>query len=204
MKTLLKVQTGLFGAQSQSTQLADRFIAQWLRQNPTGRVVTRDLAGEFVPHLTAERVVAFGSKPESRTSEQQAVLDYSDALIAELNAADVIVFAVPMYNFSVPSTLRAYFDHVARAGVTFRYTANGPQGLIQGKQTYVFIARGGFYSEANDTQTAYLKQFLSFIGLTGAQFVYAEGLAINEETREQSLNTARHEIAKLGEAALAA
>jgi FMN-dependent NADH-azoreductase len=204
MKTLLKVQTGLFGEQSQSTQLADRFIAQWLRQNPTGRVVTRDVAANPVPHLTAERVLAFGSKADSRTAEQQAVLDYSDALIAELNEADVIVFAVPMYNFSVPSTLRAYFDHVARAGVTFRYTATGPQGLIQAKQVYVFIARGGFYSEANDTQTAYLKQFLGFIGLTDAQFVYAEGLAIDAATREKSLNTARHTIAKLGEEALAA
>jgi FMN-dependent NADH-azoreductase len=204
MKTLLKVQTGLFGEQSQSTQLADRFIAHWLRQNPAGRVVTRDVAANLVPHLTAERVLAFGSKPESRTDEQQAVLDYSDALIAELNEADVIVFAVPMYNFSVPSTLRAYFDHVARAGVTFRYTATGPQGLIQGKQVYVFIARGGFYSEANDTQTAYLKQFLGFIGLTDAQFIYAEGLAIDAATREKSLNTARHTIAKLGEEALAA
>jgi FMN-dependent NADH-azoreductase len=197
MKTLLKVQTGLFGEQSQSTQLADRFIAQWLRQNPNGRVVTRDVAAEPVPHLTAERVLAFGSKPEARTAEQQAVLDYSDALIAELNEADAIVFAVPMYNFSVPSTLRAYFDHIARAGVTFRYTATGPEGLIRGKQAYVFIARGGFYSEANDTQTAYLKQFLSFVGIDNVQFVYAEGLAINEETREKSLNTARHEIAKL-------
>jgi len=197
MKTLLKVQTSLFGAGSQSSQLGDRFVASWLAKNPGGRVVTRDLAANPVPHLTAERFAAFASKPTERTTEQQAALNYSDELIAELKDADTIVFAVPMYNFSVPSTLRAYFDHIARSGVTFRYTATGPQGLLQGKQVYVFATRGGFYPEAIDTQTPYLRQFLGFIGLTDVQFIYAEGLAINEETREKSLNAARHTIAKL-------
>jgi FMN-dependent NADH-azoreductase len=102
-----------------------------------------------------------------------------------------------MYNFSVPSTLRAYFDHIARAGVTFRYTAEGPQGLLQGKQAYVFITRGSIFSPTNDTQTPYLRQFLGFIGITDVQVVHAEGLAISEESREKSLNTARHVIAKL-------
>ena len=165
MKTLLKVQASLFGAASQSSQLADRFVANWLVKNPSGRVVTRDLGTNPVPHLTAERFAAFGSKAADRTIEQQAVLNYSDELIAELKAADTIVLAVPMYNFSVPSTLRAYFDHVARAGVTFRYTATGPVGLLQGKQAYVFVTRGGFYPEAIDTQTPYLRQFLGFVGI---------------------------------------
>jgi FMN-dependent NADH-azoreductase len=127
----------------------------------------------------------------------------SDELIAELKSADTLVLAVPLYNFSVPSTLRAYFDHVARAGVTFRYTASGPQGLLQGKHAYVFVTRGGFYTEANDTVTPYLRQFLGFIGITDVQFVYAEGLAISEESREKSLHTARHAIANL-DVALAA
>jgi len=204
MKTLLKVQASLFGANSQSSQLADRFINAWLGKNPGGRVITRDLSAENVPHLTAERFQALVSKPEERTSAQQSVLNYSDELIAELNDADAIVLAVPTYNFSVPSTLRAYFDHIARAGVTFRYTANGPEGLINGKQAYVFITRGGFLPAASDTQTAYLQQFLGFIGITDVQFVHAEGLAINEETREKSLNTARHTIAKWAPEALAA
>ena len=197
MKTLLKVQASLFGPNSQSSQLADSFIANWLVKNPGGQVVTRDLSANPVPHLTAERFAAFASKAEDRTTDQQAVLNYSDELIAELKSADTIVLAVPMYNFSVPSTLRAYFDHVARSGVTFRYTATGPQGLLQGKQAYVFVTRGGFYPEASDTQTPYLRQFLGFIGVTDAQFIYAEGLAINEETREKSLNIARQAIAQL-------
>jgi len=204
MKTLLKVQASLFGADSQSSRLADRFIAAWLARNPSGRVITRDVSAQQVPHLTAERFQAFGSQAENRTPEQQAVIDYSDGLIAELKRADTIVLAVPTYNFSVPSTLRAYFDHVARAGVTFRYTADGPQGLLNGKQAYVFITRGGFLPAANDTQTAYLKQFLGFIGIADVQFIHAEGLAIDEPTREKSLNIARHTIAKLAPETLAA
>lgn len=197
MNTLLKITASLAGANGQSSQLADRFAANWLATNPKGRVVTRDLSADAIPHLTAERFQALLAKPEDRTPEQRGVAEYSDALIEELKSADVIVLAVPMYNFSVPSTLRAYFDHVARAGVTFRYTAAGPQGLIQGKQAYVFITRGGYYPEAADTQTPYLRQFLGFIGLTDVQFVYAEGLGISAEAREKSLMAARHTIAKL-------
>lgn len=204
MNTLLKITASLAGANGQSAQLADRFAANWLAQNPHGRVVTRDLSADAIPHLTAERFQALLAKPDERTAEQRAVAEYSDTLVEELKGADVIVFAVPMYNFSVPSTLRAYFDHIARAGVTFRYTAAGAQGLIQGKQTYVFITRGGYYAEAADTQTPYLRQFLGFVGLTDVQFVYAEGLAISDEAREKSLTAARHAIAKLTPAALAA
>lgn len=194
MKTLLKIQAGLFGANGNSSQLADQFASNWLAQNPGGRIVTRDLAAEQVPHLTAERFQSLLAKPEERTAEQKAVTDYSDELIAELRAADVIVLAVPMYNFSVPSTLRAYFDHIARAGITFRYTATGSEGLIRGKKAYVFITRGGFYPEGVDTQTPYLRQFLGFIGITEVQFVHAEGLAISAESREKSLKTARNTI----------
>ncbi|HTE41659.1 MAG TPA: NAD(P)H-dependent oxidoreductase [Steroidobacteraceae bacterium] len=204
MKTLLKVQSSLHGETAQSAQLADRYVAQWLALNPGGRVVTRDVSKDPVPHLTSERFAAFASKAEARTAEQQAVLNYSDALIAEVKNADDVVFAVPMYNFGVPSTLRAYFDHIARSGVTFKYTATGPQGLLTGKQTTVFITRGGFYPEINDTQTAYLKQFLGFIGLANVQFVYAEGLSIDAATREKGIRTAQHTIAKLYGEALAA
>ena len=125
------------------------------------------------------------------------MVDYSDALIEELRSADTIVFAVPMYNFSVPSTLRAYFDHIARAGVTFRYTATGPEGLIKGKKAYVFITRGGIMSADADTQTPYLKQFLGFIGITDVEFFHAEGLAYGDEVREKSLGSARQAIANL-------
>ena len=197
MKTLLKIQASLFGSQGQSSQLADRFVESWLAKNPGGRVITRDVSGDAIPHLTAERFQSFSSKAEDRTREQQAAVELSDALIDELRSADAIVFAVPMYNFSVPSTLRAYFDHVARAGVTFRYNATGPEGLIKGKQAYVFITRAGIYSAETDTQTPYLKQFLGFIGITDVEFVYAEGLAYGDEVREKSLSAAREAIGNL-------
>ncbi|MBL8268216.1 FMN-dependent NADH-azoreductase [Steroidobacter sp.] len=197
MSTLLQINASLAGANGESSRLAQRFVADWQAQHPEGRVITRYLASEPVPHLTAERFQAFLSKPETRTAEQRAVSDYSDALIEEIKSADTIVFAVPMYNFSVPSTLRAYFDHIARNGVTFRYTATGPEGLLKGKQAYVFITRGGFYADAADTQTPYLRQFLGFIGITDVKFVFAEGLGMGDDTRTKSLTAAHSAIEEL-------
>lgn len=197
MSTLLQINASLAGSHGQSSQLADRFVADWIAKHPGGHVVKRDLAADPVPHLTAERFQAFFAQPEARSAEQRAVAEYSDALIEELKSADTVVFAVPMYNFSVPSTLRAYFDHIARAGVTFRYTANGPEGLLKGKKAYVFITRGGIYSNGVETQTPYLKQFLGFIGITDVQFVYAEGLSMGDDVRQQSLNAAHHAIHEL-------
>jgi len=204
MKTLLKIQTSIYGAQGHSSQLADRFVQQWLANNSDGRVITRDLYAPAVPHLTAESFKAFATSPAERTPQQQSAVDYSDGLIAELQSADVIVLAVPMYNFSVPSTVRAYFDHIGRAGVTFHYTANGPEGLIKGKKAYVFLTRGGVYSGPTDTQTPYLQQFLGFIGITDVEFIYAQGLSMGQEVREKSLVSARHTIAKLLEPLTAA
>jgi FMN-dependent NADH-azoreductase len=197
MSTLLQINASLAGANGQSSRLAQRFVADWQANHPDGRVITRDLASEPVPHLTAERFQAFLSQPDARTDEQRAVSEYSDALIEEIKNADTIVFAVPMYNFSVPSTLRAYFDHIARAGVTFRYTATGPEGLLKGKKAYVFITRGGFYADAADTQTPYLKQFLGFIGITDVSFIFAEGLSLGDESREKSLSKAHDAIGEL-------
>jgi len=197
MSTLLQINASLAGSHGVSSQLADRFVSDWAAQHPAGHVLKRDLATDPVPHLTAERFQAFLSKPEARTVEQQAVSEYSEALVDELKVADTIVFAVPMYNFSVPSTLRSYFDHIARAGITFRYTANGPEGLLKGKKAYVFITRGGVYSGGVDTQTPYLKQFLGFLGITDVQFVYAEGLSMGDENRQKSLSAAHDAIGEL-------
>ena len=203
MSTLLYVQSSLYGAQGASSQLAERFVAEWLSSNPGGRVIRRDLAADPAPHLTAERFQAFNTSPEARTPEQHAVVAYSDALIDELRSADTVVFGVPMYNFSVPSTLRSYFDHIARAGVTFRYTSAGPEGLLAGRRAYVFVTRGGVYSDAADTQVPYLRQFLRFIGIA-PEFVFAEGLGLGEESRKKSLAEARAQIADLTAVALAA
>ena len=205
MKTLLQIRSSIFSNDGQSSRLAERFVARWRASNPGGKVIVRDLAKEPVPHLDAARFGAFLAKPEERTPAQQAVVDYSDALIGELKRADVVVLGLPMYNFGVPSTLKAYFDHVARVGETFKYTEKGPVGLLTGKKVYVFAARGGMYAGTpNDTQTPFIRTFLSFIGMSDIEFVYAEGLAISEASKQQSLARAEAAIDALAEPELAA
>src|SRR5262245_47591807 len=131
MKTILQINASIQSANGESSKLADELVAQL---NPQSLIV-RDLAREPVPHLDAERFGAFIAK--ERSEEQEQVVRYSDSLIDELKRADAIVLALPMYNFGVPSQLKAWFDHVARAGVTFRYTEKGPVGLLTGKKAYV-------------------------------------------------------------------
>src|SRR5258706_14170868 len=111
--TLLQINASIFSNQGQSARLADEFVAGWRAGNPRARVVVRNLAEDTVPHLDAERFGAFLAKPGERSVEQQTVVDYSDGLIDELKRADVIVLGLPMYNFGVPSTLKAYIDHIA-------------------------------------------------------------------------------------------
>ena len=189
---ILLVKSSLFAGSGQSSRLADEFVARQRALDPAARVVVRDLAVTPVPHLTAERFQAFLAKPESRTAEQQAIVAYSDMLIEELRAADAIVVGLPMYNFGVPSTLKAYFDHVARAGETFRYTEKGAVGLLTGKRAIVFATRGGLYEGTPlDTQTGYVRTFLAFLGIQDVKFVYAEGLAKGDAKRELSLAEAR-------------
>jgi FMN-dependent NADH-azoreductase len=190
MKTL-QINSSIFGAGGQSTQLAERFVA-----GLGGEVVVRDLAKDAIPHLDAQRFGAFLAKPEARTPAQQAVIDYSDRLISELRDADRIVIALPMYNFGVPSTLRAYFDHVARAGMTFKYTEKGPVGLLTGKKAYVLVTRGGLYGDKH-AHAEYVRDFLAFVGITDVTFVYAEGLAMGDLPRETGLASARSHIQKL-------
>jgi len=205
MKTLLQIRSSIFSNGGQSSRLAERFVARWRASNPGGEVIVRDLAKEPVPHLDAARFGAFLAKPEERTPAQQAVVDYSDALIGELKRADVVVLGLPMYNFGVPSTLKAYFDHVARVGETFKYTEKGPVGLLTGKKVYVFAARGGMYAGTpNDTQTPFIRTFLSFLGMSDIEFVYAEGLAISEASKQHSLARAEAVIDALVEPELAA
>ena len=162
MTTLLQINSSMFSAGGQSSRLADQFVTAWRASNPGAEVIVRDVDRDAVPHLDAERFGAFLAKPEDRTAAQQAVVDYSDTLIDELKRADVIVLGLPMYNFGVPSMLKAYFDHIARAGVTFRYTEKGPVGLLTGKKAYVFATRGGLYAGTpRDTQTTYVRDFLA-------------------------------------------
>ncbi|HJU70212.1 MAG TPA: NAD(P)H-dependent oxidoreductase [Paucimonas sp.] len=198
MSTLLQINASLFSNNGQSSRLSEQFVGVWRGANPQGNVLVRDLAATPVPHLDAQRFGAFLAKPEERSAQQQAVVDFSDQLIEELRQADVIALGLPMYNFGVPSTLKAYFDHVARADVTFKYTETGPVGLLNGKKAYVFAARGGVYAgTALDTQTGYVRDFLRFIGISDVEFVYAEGLNMGEEKKRSALEAASASIGQL-------
>jgi FMN-dependent NADH-azoreductase len=198
MKTILQLNASILSDNGQSSRLANEFVAALRKEEPAAKLIVRDLARDPVPHLDAERFGAFVAKPETRTLKQDALVAYSDGLIGELKQADLIVLGLPMYNFGVPSTLKAYFDHVARAGATFNYTATGPVGLLTGKKIYVFAARGGLYAGTpRDTQTAYVRDFFAFLGITDIEFVYAEGLAISEASRNAALSKARAKIERL-------
>jgi FMN-dependent NADH-azoreductase len=199
MTTLLQINASINTGNGQSSRLAEQFVTAFRDSHPGAKVVKRDVAAnEPVPHLNAERFAAFIAKPEERSDAQHGVVAYSDALINELKEADVIVLGLPMYNFGVPSQLKAYFDHIARAGVTFKYTDKGPVGLVTGKKAYVFAARGGLYAGSPlDTQTSYVRDFLRFIGIGDVEFVYAEGLNVSPEHKEAGLAKAAAEIARL-------
>jgi len=198
MKTLLQINTSLYSNEGQSSALAARFVEKWQQANPAGRVIIRDLAANPVPHLTAERFDAFRTAPGERTAAQAAFVAESDALIDELRSADVVAIGLPMYNFGIPSTLKAWIDHVARAGVTFSYTDAGPVGLLADRKVLLFAARGGKYKDTpRDTQTAFIRNFLNFIGIRDIEFVYAEGLSMGDDIRQQALEVAGENIARI-------
>ncbi len=196
MTHVLQINSSIFSDGGQSTALADDFVARLQAGDPAVRVTRRDLAAEPLPHLDAERFGAFVTAPAERSERQAALATESDALIDELQAADILVLGAPMYNFNVPSPLKAWFDHVARAGRTFRYTDSGPEGLLQVRHAVVLGAHGGIHGE-HDRATPYVRQFLGFLGIDDVRFVTAEGLAVGEDAREQALAEARSALADL-------
>lgn len=208
MSRLLLVTSSLFGAESKSRQIALEFVSAWKHKHPGTAVVERDLVADPIPHLEGPAFAARLVAAESQTEAHRAHLKRSDQEIAELEQADVIVIAAPMYNFSIPSTLKAWIDHVVRAGRTFRYTATGPEGLLKNKKVFVVTARGGIYSEgamkALDFHEPYLRTILGFIGLKDVTFIYAEGLAVSPDAAEKGIARAKDSIGKLVPAASAA
>ena len=198
MKTLLQLNTSLFAAGGQSSQLADKFVATWKANNDGANVIVRDLASNPLPHLDAEHFLAYIAQPADRSTRQQELASAADALIDEIKSADVIVLGLPMYNFGAPSTLKAYFDRIARAGVTFRYTASGPEGLLTGKKAYIFATRGGLYAGTPlDSQTTYVRDLLGFLGITDVEFIYAEGLNMGEPSKQAALACAQERLEEL-------
>lgn len=196
MTTLLKIQSSLFEDAGQSSVLAQQFVERWQAQHEDARVISRDLATENIPHLDQTRLGALMTSEAERTPEQHEMVAFADKQIAEVQEADVLVLGIPMYNFSIPSVLKAWMDYVARAGVTFQYTEQGPEGLLRGKKAYVFITRGGFYGD-DHAQTALVRQYLGFVGITDVEIIHAEGLNIGDETRDKSLAAANDRIAEL-------
>ena len=195
MPRLLLIHTSLNGSNSLSSALAGDAVARWQEKNPAGTIDERDFATTPIPHLTAETFGAFTTAAEDRTPEQNELVALSDTLIEQLRDADEAILAVPMYNFGVPSQLRAYFDHIARAGITFRYTPEGPVGMVELTKVTVVATRGGRHAgTALDTQSAYLKNFFSFLGVANVEFVYAEGTAMGEDALTASIASARNAI----------
>lgn len=191
MTTILQINSSLFSEQGVSSQLADDFVARWMARDSQVKVIRRDLGADPVPHLDVERLTAITNPAAQRSPEQQAIADSAEALIREIQKADVLVLGLPLYNFSVPSTLKAWFDHIARAGVTFRYTENGPEGLLKGKKAYIFATRGGRYQGTPaDSQTPFVETFLNFLGITDIEFIYAEGLNMGDDHKHAGLTRA--------------
>lgn len=179
---ILQINSSARSTGSESTRLADAIVAKLQAANPDATVARRDLAATPHPVLDEAALQALFTPADQRTAEQAARVALDDALIAQVQAADAIVIGSPMYNFGITVQLKAWFDAIARAGVTFKYGATGPIGLVTGKKVYVAIARGGLHRDGpSDTQLPHLKMFLSFLGMTDVQFVYAEGLGMGPE-----------------------
>ena len=199
MTTLLQINASISNGNGQSSQLAKQFVSAFKVRHPEVKIRKRDVAAaDAVPHLNGERFGALIAKPEDRSPAQHAVVAYSDSLIDELKQADIIVLGLSMYNFGIPSQLKSYFDHIARVGVTFKYTETGPVGLLTGKKAFVFAARGGVYvGTPLDTQTSYVRDFLRFLGISDVDFVYAEGLNMGPQSKEAGLAKANADIERL-------
>jgi len=193
MSSFLIVNASLQGENGNSSTLTRAFT-----ENLTGQdtIVQRQLSPETMPHLTGAELGAWMTSADKRSPEQKDLAALSDTLIAEVQAADTIVVGMPMYNFGAPSHFKAWVDHVARAGVTFRYTENGPEGLLKDKRVVILVASGGMYKGTDkDTLTPYLTTFFNFLGIQQIDFIYAEGLAMGDA--ETPIAAAKAEIKAL-------
>lgn len=199
MSNILVLNSSSAGEASVSRLLVADAVAELTDRDPAAKVVFRDLAADPVPHLLPSTIN--GVRGQAVTPPELEARALSDKLIAELRAADTIVIGAPMYNFSVPTTLRTWFDHVLRAGETFRYSEAGPEGLLTGKRVIVVESRGGLYSEGPavglDFQEPYLRQLLGFVGLSDVTFVRAEKIGYGPDARDQAVADSRAVLAKI-------
>ncbi|MBF7982002.1 MULTISPECIES: FMN-dependent NADH-azoreductase [Rahnella] len=195
MSKVLVLKSSILANFSQSNQLADYLVAQYQAANSGSTVTVRDLAADPIPVLDGELVGALRPSDAPLSPRQEEALALSNTLIEELQAHDVIVIAAPMYNFNIPTQLKNYFDLVARAGVTFKYTEKGPEGLVKGKRVIVLTSRGGIHKDtASDLVAPYLSLFLGFLGMSDVEFVYAEGIAYGPEVATKAQTDAKAAI----------
>ena len=193
---ILQVNSSIKGEASVSSRLAGLVSARLASLVPGSEIAVRDVSSQ--PVLDGAALGALFTPAENRTPEQAARVAVDDATIAQVQESDAVVIGVPLYNFGEPVQLKAWIDAIARNGVTFRYTATGPVGLLTGKKVYVVLARGGYYKDTpNDTQTPWLKNVLGFLGLTDVTFLHAEGLNVSPEAATQALSAVEAEIAAL-------
>jgi FMN-dependent NADH-azoreductase len=193
------------GQGSQSTRLANELVEQLRAVNPGATLTVRNLTADPHPPLDEATLGALFTPAEARSAEQHARVALDHALIDEVKAADAIVIGVPMVNFNITSQLKNWIDAVVKAGVTFKYGAAGPVGLIEGKKVYVVLTRGGIYrDQPDDTQVPYLRKMLGFLGMTDIEFIYAEGLAMGPDAEAKALASARAEFARIADGAAVA
>jgi FMN-dependent NADH-azoreductase len=195
---LLHIDSSILEQQSATRELGAAWVSNWRRENPRGEVEHLDLANDPLAHLSGEIFAARANAHAPRELRLQRDVDADQSTLADFLAADVVVIGAPMYNFSIPSQLKAWIDRIVVAGKTFRYTANGPEGMIKGKKAVLIISRGGIYSagpaSSLDFQETYLRGVLGFIGITDVEVIRAEGLAMGAEQRAASMSAAHRQV----------
>jgi FMN-dependent NADH-azoreductase len=195
MKNILIVNSSISGELGQSNQLIENFVQALGSPVIETRV---DLNQQQLPHLAMNEFAAWMTPAADRSLEQKELAALSDLSIAQVQAADVILIGVPMYNFGIPSQLKAWFDRIARAGITFKYTETGSVGLLADKPVVFFATRGGIYKDLpHDSQTPFLKAFFNFVGLKNLHFIYAEGLSMGADSAKAALEAAKAQIEDL-------
>ena len=199
---LLHIDSGILGTASVSRQLSAEAVAEWRARHPNTEVVYRDLVAQPLAHLAGDQLFAAGADPSQRSPEINAILSESEKVLQEFLDADVVVIGAPMYNFSIPSQLKAWIDRIAIKGKTFAYSEYGPKGLAGGKTVIIASARGGFYGAQSpvaawDHQESYLKTVFGFLGVTDVRLLRAEGVNVSPEQKEKAIAEARGEVASL-------
>ncbi|MGX0890119.1 FMN-dependent NADH-azoreductase [Pseudomonas sp. ADAK2 TE3594] len=195
---LLHIDSSILGDNSASRQLSGEVVKAWQTAEPGVAVTYRDLAADAISHFSATTLVAAGTAAELRNAAQQHEAELSAQTLAEFLAADAVVIAAPMYNFTIPTQLKAWIDRIAVAGQTFRYTEAGPEGLCGGKKVVIVSTSGGLHV-GQPTGTAhedYLKVLFGFIGITDIEFVRAHGLAYGDEVRTKAMSDAQAHISE--------